>query len=152
MGTAILEEEVEKVYNQLSEEFQNELSFNDLEGLVASFNEGVEEYKLQSQVPVQNDTHYTWVDQSDSKGIMAIFDKEQTITGLLFLPLETFPETDQQFTQTEFILPIQEEWFVFWGGANELVNYHYAHENQRYAIDLVIMDEDQTYAGDPTKK
>ncbi|YCA46428.1 M23 family metallopeptidase (plasmid) [Bacillus sp. JZ8] len=42
-------------------------------------------------------------------------------------------------------MPIKGEWFVFWGGANELINYHYAYENQRYAYDLVKIQEGSSY-------
>src|SRR5699024_9153078 len=40
--------------------------------------------------------------------------------------------------------------FVFWGGANSLMNYHYEYENQRYAYDFVMMDDNSTYEGDAT--
>lgn len=42
-------------------------------------------------------------------------------------------------------MPIKEEWFVFWGGTNEFINYHYIYESQRYAYDLVVMKDDKTY-------
>lgn len=61
---------------------------------------------------------------------------------------ENHPEADQIYTQTEFIMPIKETWYVFWGGTNEQDNYHYAHESQRYAFDLVIKKNGQNYEGD----
>ena len=33
----------------------------------------------------------------------------------------------------------------FWGGDNELYNYHYLYPHQRYAIDLVIKENHKTY-------
>ena len=41
--------------------------------------------------------------------------------------------------------------FVFWGGHNELVNYHYALESQRYAYDLVQVEDRFTYEGSGTE-
>lgn len=64
------------------------------------------------------------------------------------IPLESHPETDQIYTQTEFIMPIKEQWYVFWGGTNEQDNYHYAYESQRYAFDLVIKKKGENYEGD----
>lgn len=46
--------------------------------------------------------------------------------------------------------PFQDEWYVFCGGTNSPINYHYAYENQRYAYDFVIMNESISYDGDPT--
>ncbi|PTM58445.1 M23 family metallopeptidase [Desmospora activa] len=63
-------------------------------------------------------------------------------------PIRNVPDTDQIFTKTEFILPIKETWYVFWGGTNKRDNYHYAYESQRYAIDLVIRKNGKSYRGD----
>ncbi len=35
-------------------------------------------------------------------------------------------------------MPANSGWEVFWGGDNELFNYHYPNESQRYAYDLII--------------
>lgn len=56
-----------------------------------------------------------------------------------------FSESDKKYSQNTYIMPIKEEWFVFWGGVNEFVNYHYAYEAQRFAYDLVIMKNDSTF-------
>ncbi|MDR6226107.1 M23 family metallopeptidase [Desmospora profundinema] len=58
---------------------------------------------------------------------------------------------DQVFTQTEFIMPIKEQWWVFWGGTNVRDNYHYAYESQRYAFDLVIRRNGRTYTGNKAR-
>ena len=47
------------------------------------------------------------------------------------------------------ILPFHEEWFVFWGGTTEDQNYHVAHENQKYAYDILIMKDGVSFTGDP---
>lgn len=151
LAEALLEERSEAIYQQTSASFQAEIPFEDFEELLISFNQGVTGYELQSEVPIQSFTHYTWIDKDEMKGIDALFAEDGTIEQLFVLQLEAYSETDEQFTKTEFILPIQEEWFTFWGGTNELVNYHYALESQRYAVDLLIMEEESTYEGDPAK-
>ncbi|MDP5274761.1 M23 family metallopeptidase [Chengkuizengella axinellae] len=35
----------------------------------------------------------------------------------------------------------------FWGGTNQFLNYHYVYENQRYAYDLIIKKDAQSYKG-----
>lgn len=40
---------------------------------------------------------------------------------------------------------------MFWGGTNVLLNYHYEHESQRYAYDLVQIKGTSSYTGDPGK-
>lgn len=82
--------------------------------------------------------------------MMAVFDKNDIILGLQMMPLSNYPETDDLFTATVFDVPVQGEWFVFWGGTNSLVNYHYDYDNQRYAYDFIIMNGDCSYEGHPT--
>lgn len=50
---------------------------------------------------------------------------------------------------TKMILPFKEEWFVFWGGVNVTQNYHVAHQNQKYAYDILMMKNGSSYKGDP---
>ncbi|KAB7707093.1 hypothetical protein F9802_08765 [Bacillus aerolatus] len=48
-------------------------------------------------------------------------------------------------------MPVKEKWFVFWGGANQFFNYHYVIESQRYAYDLIIMKNGESYHESPDK-
>jgi len=52
---------------------------------------------------------------------------------------------------TKMILPFHEEWFVFWGGTTEAQNYHVAHENQKFAYDILMMKDGVSFIGDPKK-
>src|SRR5699024_241843 len=88
---------------------------------------------------------YVWTDDSGTKGMMAIFDGDHTVLGLQVMPLAVYPETDNVYTETVFDFPFLDKWFVFWGGTNSLVNYHYEYENQRYAYDFMVMYEDSIY-------
>lgn len=146
-----LKGDYEKVYGQMSKAFRDEVSLKQLQKLGDEFNKGVATYILQSELPYGNGTkRYVWTGDSGSKGIVAIFDEDDIIQGLQIMPLNMYPKTDNIYTKTVFDFPFQDKWFVFWGGTNSLVNYHYEYENQRYAYDFVIMSEHSTYEGDPT--
>ncbi|KGX87502.1 M23 family metallopeptidase [Pontibacillus litoralis] len=142
--------EFEAIYNQTSEPFQEQVSFEQFEELAIGFNKGVKNYTLLSKLPIQNVTEYVWISDGGDKGIRSYFGKKQSIEGLQLVPLNTYA-TDNVFTQNTYQMPITGEWFTFWGGTNELVNYHYALESQRYAYDLVIYEGDSTFEGDPKK-
>lgn len=51
-------------------------------------------------------------------------------------------------TKTALELPFDGEWWVFWGGRNVKENYHAAHKNQRFALDIVQRVDGSTHAGD----
>lgn len=42
-------------------------------------------------------------------------------------------------------MPVNSCWEVFWGGDNELFNYHYPNESQRYAYDLIIRKNNMSF-------
>lgn len=150
VANVFLNGEFERLYHQTSKEFQEQVTVEQLEEIAEGFNEGVEGYVLQSDKALDDAmTQFTWVDEAETKGVIAVFNAEDTIEGFQVLPLDKYPETDDLFTETEFELPFENEWFVFWGGTNELVNYHYAVEEQRYAFDFLIRKDDRSYDGDP---
>ncbi|GIP35277.1 M23 family metallopeptidase [Paenibacillus sp. J2TS4] len=146
-----LQGDYERIYKQFSEEFKQQVSNTEFQALAADFNQGVAAYKLQSEVPLDNNVRYTWASEDGSKGMTAFFDPPGTILGLQVVLLEAFPETDGQYTSGKYQYPFAGEWFTFWGGTNVLVNYHYAHPSQRYAFDWIMLKEDRSYEGDPTK-
>ena len=50
-------------------------------------------------------------------------------------------------TQTDLELPFNDEWWVFWGGRNVSDNYHAAHREQRFALDIVQKINGSTHSG-----
>ncbi|RKR13064.1 peptidase M23-like protein [Maribacter vaceletii] len=50
-------------------------------------------------------------------------------------------------TQTALELPFDEEWWVFWGGRSVSDNYHAAHREQRFALDIVQKINRSTHTG-----
>lgn len=147
-----LDGDFERIYSQMEKEFQQQISLKELKQIGETFNKDVKTYELQSELTYNNELiEYTWINEDHAKGLRAYFNNEDLIVGLQFIPIETYPETDDVFTQADFILPFEDEWFVFWGGANSLVNYHYEDDRQRYAFDFLIMKDNKTFDGDPTK-
>ncbi|MYL58127.1 peptidoglycan DD-metalloendopeptidase family protein [Virgibacillus halodenitrificans] len=152
IADVFLDGDYEQIYTHLSKPFQNEISLKQFKKTGKNFNQGVEAYYLLSELPLTEDTvQYVWADNQETKGMVAVVDKNQVITGMRILPLETFQETDNRYTKTVFQQPFDGDWFVFWGGTNKLVNYHYEHKNQRYAYDLIKMIDNQSYKGDSSK-
>lgn len=150
LSDTFLNGDFEKVYSQMSKAFRNEVSLKQLQQIGEEFNKDVDSFILQSELPLGNGAkQYVWTDDSGTKGMMAIFDGDHTVLGLQVMPLAVYPETDNVYTETVFDFPFLDKWFVFWGGTNSLVNYHYEYENQRYAYDFMVMNEDSTYEGDP---
>lgn len=144
-----LEGEFERLYNQTSADFQAMVTMEEFVELGEGFNEGVKSFDLVSEIPFQGMTEYQWVSDQGDKGIRSYFADDLTIEGLQLMPVSAFPESDEIYTENTYRMPINEEWYTFWGGTNELVNYHYPLENQRYAYDLLMMEEDATFNGDP---
>ncbi|MBM7551245.1 M23 family metallopeptidase [Thalassobacillus pellis] len=151
-GEAFLQGHYFKIYQQTSESFRQNVSFADFKSLGTSFNWGVTTYELKTSFRInKHQTRYVWVNGEASKGIQLVFDKHGTIQELYLTPLVSYPETDHIYTSNTYTMPIKEEWFVFWGGTNQLINYHYVYENQRYAYDLVRKKHGSTHHGTPTK-
>jgi murein DD-endopeptidase MepM/ murein hydrolase activator NlpD len=85
------------------------------------------------------------------RGILDIkvaLDEQDKIIGLLFLPHTSAPPVEKH--QTQLTPPFKDKWLVFWGGdTKELNPQHHDVPNQKFAFDLVIVDEaGKTHKGD----
>lgn len=78
------------------------------------------------------------------------FDGEGTVSVFGVRPRQ--PEAPSEFveyrTRAELRLPFEGDWLVYWGGRKVEENYHAAHPDQRYAYDLVAVEEGRRYRGD----
>ena len=148
-SSQFLEGEFDRLYKQTSGDFQTAVTLEEFVALGEDFNAGVESFNLVSETPIQGMTEYQWVSNQGDKGIRSYFANDLTIEGLQLIPLSDFPESDDNYTENTYRMPINEDWYTFWGGTNELLNYHYPLENQRYAYDLLMMQEDSTFDGEP---
>lgn len=144
-GDLFLNGDSELIYKQCVKDFQKLITVEEFKSLVTHFNEHVGAYSVKFTTQIGKETHYIWVDDAEQKMISVYFDKENQIQRLLIKPYVKYPETDQAYSKNAYTMPIKEDWTVFWGGTNEFLNYHYVYENQRYAYDLLIVHEGQTY-------
>ncbi len=142
------ENEYAFIYEHMTEEYRSSISLDDLVELSEPFNQGVKEYYLEATMPFGGKYKYTWLDDQRSKSVSIYVDADNQIAGFWIYPITTYPDTDQTYSSIEYSLPFQGEWFTYWGGTNEIVNYHYAFAEQRYAYDFVIMKDDYTYHDD----
>lgn len=140
----------EDIYKQMSPELQGIISLDDFKTTADSFMEGVTSWNKVTEVKLNQLVDVSWKDQTGTKGIQASFTEDHQIAGLLIQPLERHEATDKALTKTEFQFPIKGEWFVFWGGNDVLANYHYAHETQRYALDIIRTQDASSYQGEGT--
>ncbi|TDQ41054.1 M23 family metallopeptidase [Aureibacillus halotolerans] len=144
-GSYFLNGEFERIYKSMSKDLQNLITPEQLHEVGHSFNEGVESYGTALQNEFLGGTRTLWLDESKTKSIHVTFDRDALISGLAIKPYVSFPTTDKRYSKNTYRMPIQKEWFVFWGGTNEFVNYHYPYEQQRYAYDLVMVKDNKTY-------
>ncbi|HLS36351.1 MAG TPA: peptidoglycan DD-metalloendopeptidase family protein [Bacillota bacterium] len=148
----LLAGEFKRIYAQMSDEFQKQVSLKEIERLGKDFNKGVDEFKLISEMKIDDTIQrLAWVDEEEEKGMMVVFNEDHTIERLQLIPLAKHGDTDEVFTETIFDFPFEDEWFVFWGGTNVLVNYHYELEQQRYAFDFLKIKDGKSYEGDASK-
>ncbi len=132
------------IYHQLSEEFQLEVPFTDFLHMSEEFNQGVEKYSLETLLSISSSVQqYIWMDSKERKGISLFVEENGTIVGLELQLIEQ--QANICKTSRTYRMPINQEWFVLWGGTNALLNYHYLIISQRYAYDLVIHRDESTY-------
>jgi len=148
---ALLDGDYENVYAQFTEDFQKEISLSDFREAVQSFSEGVETWVPHTGFEVNGGQYVTWKDQGGKRGLIVTMDDGNRISGLRLVNVGSFPETDKAKTKLAYGLPFKGEWFVFWGGANVLANYHYEFESQRYAYDFIQVKDGYSYKGDPAR-
>jgi hypothetical protein len=102
----------------------------------------------------QGDAHiYKSTFEGDIMDILIALDPKNRLNGLYLkphLPVDAqYPIIERNITK--MMLPVKGEWFVFWGGESEDLNYHMANVHQQYAYDLLIVQDGASYFGDPSK-
>lgn len=150
-GRYFLNGEFEEIYRNTAKSFQSLVSFEQFHELCGDYNLGVNNYMCIITNTFQGLDQYVWVDDTHSKAIVIAFDGKDIIQGIYLKPFSTYPNSDQTWTKNTYSMPINDEWYVFWGGTNEFINYHYPYEQQRYAYDLVKMLNNETYINTPMK-
>ncbi|MER1998373.1 MAG: M23 family metallopeptidase [Lysinibacillus sp.] len=140
-----LSRQYDAVYDVTSEQFQQFIARAEFRQLCEEFFDGVKTLKLTHQNPFLHMHNYVWVDERKEKALFVTMDRNRVIQGLYMKPYVQFVADNKNYTKNMFRMPILDEWYVVWGGANEFQNYHYPYENQRYAYDLVKQKDFQSY-------
>lgn len=138
-----------QLYHYLSEELKQAVPEGYLPKLLQAMWKEGEQPMLVAHKTFNGMDTYVWTDATGLRGIQTGLADNQIATLQLY-PLHKW-ESDQHPTKKSYKPPFTGEWFVFWGGNNEFVNYHYESLGQRYAYDLVIQRDGYSYKGDPAK-
>lgn len=142
-----------EMYDLCSAAFREEVNAEEFCSYAADFHRDVTAYepKPASTMMWGSIMRYVWIAEGGQKGLSVAFDVQGTIVGLRMTELTRYPETDRKKTKLAYRLPFRGEWLTYWGGTNELVNYHYVFPAQRYAFDFLQQKDGRSYAGDPLK-
>jgi len=145
-GYCFLNGQFSNIYHQSTDEFKNTVNLKQFVEYAMDFNKEVKKYSLEMITSLKEDISlYIWLDSNRQKAITVFFDGNGIIHGVNLAPFVTYPESDRKYTQNTYIMPIKEEWFVFWGGINQFINYHYVYDDLRYAYDLIILKDGSSY-------
>lgn len=137
------------VYKQFSDELKNIVSLKEFEKLIDEFIKGESSFVLASRSLVNDYDSYVWKNDNKDKGILAVIDNNGIILGFQVLQLQSHKLTDELFSEVLYNLPFEDEWYVYWGGHDALINYHYEYEHIRYAYDFIKVENNYSYKGDP---
>ncbi len=147
-GEKFLSGAFQEIYDASGQSFQQLVTLEQFTEIGQQFNEGVENYSIFFQNDFLGTKQTVWLDDLQTRALHVTF-QEDVITSLYIKSYVVYPESDAIFTKNTYRLPFNDEWFVFWGGTNEFVNYHYAYETQRYAYDFVKVKDGQTFTDSP---
>lgn len=82
--------------------------------------------------------------------LTAQFNAKGELALILLAPARVLPPDPKADYKTKntYRLPFDGTWLVFWGGDNELLNYHVVAPGQRHAYDIVQWRDGGTHTGD----
>ncbi|WP_274308459.1 M23 family metallopeptidase [Solibacillus daqui] len=151
MGQLFLAQQFEEVYRVTTTEFQHYVTYDQFLNLAIPFVEGVEQFRLEHEANLPYSKQMIWLDDMKTKAIVVAFNPANEIESLFLTPFTIDEQANKRYTKNTYHYPFKGEWFVFWGGTNELINYHYAYESQRFAYDFVKVQDGLTYHQTPER-
>lgn len=138
--------DVQWLYNHFSDYFQDVTSINDLEKILSNYNAIRGQNHLYRHLHINRHQEFIWFDDNLSTGVSVFLNKYQEIIGMTLLPIKHIRGIKQ--SKQHYTIPIKSKCLVYWGGDNELINYHYQYKNQRLAMNLIKIEDGCTYKGD----
>ncbi|PTE75182.1 M23 family peptidase [Staphylococcus equorum] len=140
----IEKKDYKRLYNSFTNSLKNYIKKRTLKKILKSYLKKDKEHYLYKKVNLRYSTQYIYFDKLHQGGVSFTLNSEKLIEYILFKPFNIVD--NGEITQLHYSMPIDKTWSVVWGGDNELLNYHYAYVNQRYAYDLIIRKEDKSYS------
>ncbi len=104
----------------------------------------------ESRLPVDRGLRIYAADHRWGAGVLdvdLVFDGRGAIASLRFAPREPLPPDPAAGRRVHLRLPLEGRWWVYWGGPDELRNYHVVAPDQRHAIDFVRWKRGGTASG-----
>lgn len=145
IGTLFLKQQFESIYTATTAEFKHYIPYDKFIEIAVPFVEDVTQFERTYEAVLQQSKQTIWLDTSKSKAIVVTFNHQSEIESLFLTPFMIDEQANNRYTKNKYHYPFKGEWFVFWGGANELINYHYAYETQQFAYDFVKVQDGLTY-------
>src|SRR5699024_9369718 len=137
------------LYDHFSDYFQEVYSYKELIKLLSAYNSIRGTNILYKHLHINRRDEYIWFDTDMETGVSVILNKYQEIIGLALIPIKHSHTI--KYSKYSYTIPLQEDWLVYSGGDNELLNYHYGYKNQRNGFDFVKIKEGFTYMGDASR-
>ncbi len=160
MAERFLRGDVEIVWSASTQEMQR--AFGSAENLAAlrdalAADFGVEQTVLSERTTEQADHRvYTrisrWTETLAPMELVIAFNDDERIAGFSIRPQPVAAQSPHLDYETKAMLrlPVDGRWFVYWGGRAIEDNYHAGDVGQRFAVDLLIMQDGQSHSGEPS--
>jgi len=129
-----------ELYRMFSKSFKRSISKRMLKETLDLYMKYAKKHTLYVDIGNEKSGEKIWLDEYQNYGIFVLLEND-VIYSLILKPLYYFKD---KWTKQTYDLPIKDEWLIYWGGDNELFNYHYNYETQRYAYDLVKLVNGKT--------
>lgn len=129
-----------EIYRMFSRSLKRSISKRMLKQTLDLYLKFAKKHKLYVDIGNESSGEKIWLDEYQNYGVFILLQND-IIYSLILKPLYYF---NDKWTDKTYTYPIKDEWMVYWGGDNELFNYHYQDETQRYAYDLVKLKNGKT--------
>lgn len=143
----IEDNDVNWIYHHFSDDFQEVSSFDELTKLLEEYNRIRTTNTQYKHIHINHQDEYIWFDSKMTSGVSVTLNKYQEIISLVLIPLRHIHVSKN--TKQTYTLPIVQDWLVWSGGDNVLLNTHYHYKHQRHALDLIRVEQGMTYKGNP---
>src|SRR5699024_815740 len=122
-------------------------SYHELERLLKSYNTIRHKNKLYKHIQLNYKEEYIWLDVKKTSGISVTLNKYHEIIGFVLIPMNLSNRHKEM--KLRYTIPVLDTWSAYDVDDNELLNHHYSYNNQRHALDLILVKYHMTYDGNP---